>query len=92
MRNRDEKNGDESQEFNEAEKKAKEMLREMNKGGDEKKSGMSEAERDEMIEEEEAKTRQIYDPGRKIFDDRKRRVTDLSECSRVKLSKLLSIQ
>ena len=42
--------------------RAKEMLREMNKGGDEKKSGISEAERDEMIEEEEAKTRQIYDP------------------------------
>ena len=40
-------------------------------------------------EEIEAKARQIYDPENKVFDDRKRRVTDLKECSRVTLPKPL---
>jgi hypothetical protein len=43
----------------------------------------------EMIDEEEAKSRQTFDPVRKVYDDRKRRVTDLQECSRVTLPKPL---
>ena len=43
------------------------------------------------IEEEEARSRQTFDPINKIFDDRKRRVTDLKECSRVTLPKPLPV-
>ena len=32
----------------------------------------------------DAKTRQIYDPCKNIYDSRKRRVTDLQECTRVR--------
>ena len=46
-------------------------------------------EEQEMIDEEEAKSRQTFDPVRKVYDDRKRRVTDLQECSRVTLPKPL---
>ena len=59
--------------------------------------GMSEEEETklqekERIEKEEmAKTRQVYDPIKKIYDERKRRVTDLVECSRVVLPKPLSV-
>ena len=42
--------------------------------------------------EEAAKTRQVYDPIEKRYDERRRRVTDLAECSRVTLPKPLSIQ
>ena len=45
-----------------------------------------------MMEEEEARSRQIFDPSRQEFDDRKRRVTDLSACSRVTLPRPVSIQ
>ena len=37
----------------------------------------------------EAKTREIFDPIAKVYDDRKRRVTDLKECSRITLPKPL---
>ena len=58
----------------------------INKEAEEKLSddegiGVEEDEEDEELEEEmeilEAETRQIYDPKRRIFDDRKRKVTDL---------------
>ena len=41
-----------------------------------------EQEQAELIE---AKTRQTFDPEARTYDDRKRRVTDLKECSRVTL-------
>ena len=44
------------------------------------------------MEELEAKSRQVFDSIRKIFDDRKRRVTDLKECARVTLPKALETQ
>ena len=44
---------------------------------------------EEKIEEEEARTRMTFDPLNKVFDARKRRVTDLAECSRVTLPKPL---
>ena len=53
-------------------------------------------EEEEMTEEESrrideisAMSRQVYDPVEKIYDDRKRRVTDLKECSRVTLPRPL---
>ena len=49
-------------------------------------------EEQEMLEEIEAKSRLTFDPVDKIFDDRKRRVTDLKECSRVTLPKPLPTQ
>ena len=39
------------------------------------------------MEKLEAEARQIYDPKRRIYDDRKRRVTVLKECARVTLPK-----
>ena len=42
--------------------------------------------------EDEAKTRQVYDPIEKRYDEGKRRVTDLEECSRVTLPKPLSVR
>ena len=47
---------------------------------------------EEMMEEEEAKSRQIYDPEKKIFDQRKKRVTDLSENNRVTLPRPLGAE
>ena len=41
--------------------------------------------------EEAARTRQVYNPIEKIYDERRRRVTDLAECSRVILPKPLSV-
>ena len=46
-------------------------------------------EEKDTIEEEEAKSRQTFDPLTKTFDDRRRRVTDLAECNRVTLPKPL---
>ena len=48
---------------------------------------------EELEEEEikEAKTRQIYDAQSKEYDERKRRVTDMQECSRVFLPKPLKV-
>ena len=45
----------------------------------------------EKNEEEEAKTRQIYNPVEKILDLRKRRVTDMKENSKVYLPKPLPV-
>ena len=53
--------------------------------------GIDENKRD-IEREEDAKSRQIFDPIEKIYDDRKRRVTDLVECSRVTLPKPLSVK
>ena len=54
-----------------------------------------EEEVDEELEEEmekvEARSRQIYDPKTRTYDDQRRRVTDLKECSRVTLPKPLDI-
>ena len=44
-------------------------------------------EEKERCDELDAQCRQIFDPVGKVFDDRKRRVTDLAECSRVTLPK-----
>ena len=52
-----------------------------------------EGEEDEEAEEEmlklEAETRQIYNPKSRVFDDRKRKVTDLKECARITLPKAM---
>ena len=44
-------------------------------------------EEQERFDELDAQCRQIFDPVEKVFDDRKRRVTDLRECTRVTLPK-----
>ena len=53
-----------------------------------------EIEEDEEFNKEmekcDARTRQVYDPTTRTFDDRKRRATDLQECSRITLPKPLS--
>ena len=49
-------------------------------------------EEEEKVEQLEAESRQVFDPIGKIFDDRKRRVTDLKECARVTLPKALDNQ
>ena len=46
-------------------------------------------EREELIEEEEAKTRQTYDPWKREYDDKNPRVTYIKDCSRVTLPKPL---
>ena len=46
-------------------------------------------EEEDALEEQEARTRMTFDPINKIFDDRKRRVTDLDECNRVTLPRPL---
>ena len=50
-------------------------------------------EKEDLKQQEcEARTRQIFNPEDKIFDGRKRRVTDLKECSRVFLPRPLDAQ
>ena len=44
----------------------------------------------ELDEDIEAKNRMIYDPTNKSFDNRRRRVTDLNQCTRVTLPRPLS--
>ena len=65
----------------------------INKELEEKVEGEEEIEiteeEQEMQDEIEAKSRQTFDPEKKEYDDRKRRVTDLKECSRVTLPKPL---
>ena len=39
----------------------------------------------EEIEKLEAMVRQVYDPKNRVFDDRRRRATDLKECARITL-------
>ena len=67
------------------------MRMQLNKENDEK---VEEGDAVEITEEEQerfdeldAQCRQIFDPVEKVFDDRKRRVTDLRECTRVTLPK-----
>ena len=47
------------------------------------------ADEREALEELEARFRQTYDPEQKVYDGRKRRVTDLKENNRVTLPKPL---
>ena len=49
-------------------------------------------DREQAAKEEEAKTRQVFCPIEKTYDERNRRVTDLVECSRVTLPKPISIE
>ena len=46
-------------------------------------------EQADQAEEEDARSRLTFDPLTKVYNDRKRRVTDLDECSRVTLPKPL---
>ena len=47
----------------------------------------------EVVErEEEAAKRQTFDPMSRSYDDRKRRVIDLAECTRITLSKTLPVE
>ena len=48
--------------------------------------------REEINEMEEARTRQVYDPEDKSYDERKMRVTDMEECTRIHLPKPLGIK
>ena len=48
--------------------------------------------RSEQNEIEEARTRQVYDCENKTYDERKQRVTDLKECSRIFLPKPLEVR
>ena len=58
---------------------------------DEEDEGIEEDEEERIeTEKDEARTRQIYNPIERKFDDQKRRVTDLSECGRVTLPKPMS--
>ena len=63
---------------------------------DEEEGEEIETEKDEEKEqkrkEEEARMRQVFDPLEKNYDEGKKRVTDLEECSRVVLPKPLSVR
>ena len=48
-------------------------------------------EKEKKEKEEAAKTRQVFDPIERTYDERRRRVTDLAECSRVTLPRPLSV-
>ena len=48
-------------------------------------------EEDLRREEEESRTRRTFDPISRVYDARKRRVTDLKECARVTLPKPLTV-
>ena len=48
--------------------------------------------REEQNEMEEAKTRQVYDPEDRSYDERKMRVTDMEECTRIHLPKPLGVK
>ena len=51
---------------------------------------MEKSEEDRVLDIEiEARTRQVFDPVERTFDERRRRVTDLRECNRVTLPKPL---
>ena len=51
-----------------------------------------EEEKEQKMKEEEARTRQIFCPIERKYDERNRRVTDLVECNRVTLPKPISIE
>ena len=61
----------------------------MEKTKEDKYDGYTKEER-QKDEELESEARMIYNPKTRIFDSRKRRVTDLKECTRVTLPKPLS--
>ena len=48
-------------------------------------------EKEKKEKEEAARTRQVFDPIGRTYDERRRRVTDLAECSRVTLPRPLSV-
>ena len=48
--------------------------------------------RRKVMDEHEAESRQVFDPVKGVFDNRKRRVTDLKECNRVFLPKPLEAE
>ena len=50
-----------------------------------------EKEKEEQRELEEARTRQVYDPEKKQYDERRQRVTDMAECTRIHLPKPLKV-
>ena len=95
LRERDERMEEEC-EMTDEEKMARIKIQEINlkaqKPGMNTRLGMTKEERDEMMDEVEARTRQVYDPEKREFDDRRRRVTDLAECSRVTLPRPLSVK
>ena len=66
---------------------------ELNKELDKPIIVVEEADKDAELKsrEEEARSRQIFDPISMVYDDRNRKATDLVECSRVTLPKPLSI-
>ena len=60
----------------------------MEKTKDEEYSQMDEKEVEEA-QEVDARSRQVFNPVEKVYDSRRRRVTDLKECSRITLPKPL---
>ena len=48
--------------------------------------------KEENNEIEEARTRQVYNPENKSYDERKMRVTDMQECTRIHLPKPLDVK
>ena len=61
------------------------------KGEDVGKDSKKEKEKEELMEMEEARTRTVYDSEKRIYDERKQKVTDLKECSRIYLPKPLEV-
>ena len=55
------------------------------------KDSKKDKEKEELIEMEEAKTRTVYDSENRIYDERKQKVTDLKECSRIYFPKPLEV-
>ena len=66
-----------------------EMKKELEEKLDEEDAIELTPEEEEKNAEEDARARFTFDPLNKVFDDRKRRVTYLQECSRVTLAKPL---
>ena len=73
---------DEEEELGPTESKAKREKKEKSK---------EESEKEKLIEEEEAKRRQVYNPETKEYDEGRWRVTDMPECARVTLPKPLKV-
>ena len=48
-------------------------------------------DKEEKQEVEEARTRQVYDCVKRVYDERRQRITDLKECSRIFLPKPLEV-
>ena len=76
-------------------KKDEEMKEPSNEGGaaivENDKDTAKKRKKEEDMEVEEAKARMVYDPENKVYDERKLRVTDLAECSRIFLPKPLEV-